>query len=103
MGETKRRLILQNRTDWVDSSGRGENGALTQHPQDPPCHPPPPPPLARRPVASLMKTLNQQQLLLGRPPGDPGAGFVPEHVDLAAHAETAREVDPGPDRAPDAP
>src|SRR5437764_13313525 len=100
MGETKRRLILQNRTDWVDSSGRGENGALTQHPQDPPCPPPPPPPVARRPVGSFKKTPNQPQLLLGRPRGAPGAGFVPENVDLTPHARTDREGEPRLDCEP---
>src|SRR5207302_5679344 len=61
--------------------GRGENAARRPQPQDPPCHPPPPHPVARRQVASLNKTSDQQQLLLGRPRGDLGARFVHEHVD----------------------
>src|SRR5256885_6047677 len=56
MGETKRRPITANRTATGVSSGaglgrfvgRGENGALTPHPQDPPSPPPPPPPVDRR-------------------------------------------------------
>src|SRR5256886_12324238 len=45
--------------------------------------------------------LDQNQLLLRPPGGDLRTRFVHEHVDLAAHAEPARQVDPGLDREPD--
>src|SRR2546430_1620456 len=68
----------------------------------PPAAPDPATPLPDAKLQAARRPSDQQQLLLGRPRGDLGAGFVHEHVDLAPHAEPARKVDPGLDREPDA-
>src|SRR5438094_8493406 len=91
VGETKRRPIQRigrrpgcpPAQDLVDSSGAAKmvRGGYTR--KTPPAAPLPRHTIARRQVASVKKTSNQQQFLLGRPRGDLGARFVHEHIDLA--------------------